>query len=86
MIGIARLGDTSDHGGTIITGSATFLANGLKGCIDGDLHSCPIRDHGVTAINGTANFTSNDKRGIKVGDRAGCGATITTGSPSISTD
>ena len=46
----ARLGDTSSHGGTIVTGAQRTLVDGKPAARMGDLHSCPIPFHGVTRI------------------------------------
>lgn len=78
---IVRLGDSSDHGGSMISATGKYILNGKIVCVSGDLHSCPIKGHGVSSVNGTANHTSNGKHVIKVGDSAGCGATIVSGSP-----
>lgn len=76
-----RLGDTSDHGGSMITATGLFIVNGKTQCVDGDIHDCPIRGHGKTPISSSNSATSNGKSISLVGDKAGCGATITTGSP-----
>ena len=46
----ARLGDTSSHGGTIITGALRTMVNGRPAARMGDMHVCPIPFHGVTPI------------------------------------
>lgn len=86
MAKIVRLGDTSDHGGVMISAGSTVLVNGIPMCVDQDMHRCPIKGHGVTPVTGTASFRSGDKRGVKTGDIAGCGAVINTGSENSSTD
>lgn len=80
MAKIVRLGDTSSHGGSMITATANFRVNGRVACVNGNLHTCPIRGHGVTPVTGTATFTSTGQRVVKTGDVAGCGAVITSGS------
>jgi len=77
----ARLGDTSSHGGTIITGSVTTFANGKPVARMGDMHVCPIAGHGVTSITTGSIDTATDGRpNARLGDIAGCGAVIVTGS------
>lgn len=83
---IVRLGDTSDHGGVMISAGSTVLVNGIQMCVDQDMHSCPIKNHGITPVTGTASYRSNGKHGVKTGDVTGCGAVITTGSEDSSTD
>lgn len=80
---VARLGDTSDHGGFIISVTTMFTtANGIKVARVGDLHFCPIRRHGITPIiNGSGNYRCEGKITAVIGSRCGCGAKIITGSP-----
>ena len=81
---VARLGDTSDHGGAIITATGNAMCNGIGIAIDGDLHDCPIPGHGITPIASNINdVTSNGKGIITTGAIAGCGAKIITGSPNV---
>ena len=77
----ARLGDTSSHGGTIVTGSLTTLVNGRPAARMGDMHVCPIPYHGVTPIiTGSLNTTTDGRPNARVGDVTGCGAVIVIGS------
>lgn len=80
---VARLGDTSSHGGTIITASSDIKANGIGVARDGDLHSCPIPTHGVTPLSSGSTTKVNGRSVIRVGDTAGCGAAIVSGSPDV---
>jgi uncharacterized Zn-binding protein involved in type VI secretion len=83
---LARLGEQSDHGGTIISASGNdILANGIAVAVEGDLHGCPIKGHGITPLISSSKNTSGGKGLIKAGDRAGCGAIITTGSLDVLT-
>ena len=83
---VARLGDTSSHGGVLITAGTQHLDAGPQVCRVGDLHSCPIPTHGVTAIvTGSPNFISQG-RSVARGDGGGgsvtgCGAVLIGGSP-----
>ncbi len=77
----ARLGDSSSHGGTIITGSLTTMVNGMPVARMGDMHACPIPYHGVTPIvTGSLRTTTDGRPNAGVGDVTGCGAVIVTGS------
>lgn len=82
MAAIARLGDTSNHGGSIISASPNVIVNGRGVARVGDSHSCPIRGHGVTAIVSTPLTTAraNGQQIACVGATTGCGATISSGS------
>jgi uncharacterized Zn-binding protein involved in type VI secretion len=85
MPAIARLGDTSNHGGTIITATSRFNVNGIVAAVNGDLHSCPIPGHGITPLSSSLTLKSNGQPVIQIGDLAGCGAAIITGSPNSNT-
>jgi len=74
---LIRLGDKSDHGGTMITAGAHFTNRGIHGCIDGDQHSCPIPHHGITRVTATSVKTkTNGKAILRSGDVADCGAVL----------
>jgi uncharacterized Zn-binding protein involved in type VI secretion len=79
---IVRINDPSDHGGYMITASGKAKNRGLNICVNGDLHVCPINGHGTTPVTATSGYTSSGgKKVVRVGDKAGCGATISSGSP-----
>jgi uncharacterized Zn-binding protein involved in type VI secretion len=83
---IARLGDTSDHGGYIASVSTTrTYCNGVLVARLGDMHSCPIPGHGVTQLvsSPVSTISAEGAQLAMVGARAGCGATINGGSPSV---
>jgi len=85
-ISLARLGEQSTHGGTIISASGNnIVANGIAVAVEGDYHRCPIEGHGDTQLISSSRNTSGGKGFIKAGDRAGCGAIITTGSMNVLT-
>lgn len=78
---VARLGDTSDHGGYIISASARFTCDGILAAHVGDLHVCPRRGHGVTPIvDGSLKVEGFNKYVACIGSSTGCGAIINTGS------
>lgn len=79
---IVRLGDTSSHGGFIITVySVSTVDNNLKMARVTDLHFCPRRGHGITPIvNGSGNFRAEGKIVAVRGSVCGCGAIMTMGS------
>lgn len=80
MAAIARKGDQSSHGGTIISGSSNTLTNGLPTAREGDMHSCPR--HPPSALTPITKTTKvNGRLVITVGATAGCGAVIISGSP-----
>ncbi len=77
--GVATIGTTSSHGGTMISSSGSHIqtAQGPV-CLVGDNHSCPISGHGVTPIvsGGTTKATANGKAVAVSGSVAGCGAVL----------
>lgn len=84
MPAIARVGDQTDHGGTIVSGSSDVTTNGIPTARIGDMHSCPISGHGSTPIvTGSGSVTANGIPVARVGDSTGCGATIVSGSPDV---
>lgn len=87
MTAVARLGDTSNHGGTIIQASSDVKVNGLGVARQGDNHSCPISGHGVTPLTAITTKTFvNGRLVITVGAVAGCGAHINQGSPNVNAE
>lgn len=79
---IARLGDTSTHGGTIISAGSQYRCDGILVARVGDFHSCPIPGHGITAITtGSNKVRSEGQLVAAIGSLTGCGAVINTGSP-----
>jgi len=76
---IAVLGDTSDHGGTLVTTNQDdrFSVVGIPVCANGCEHYCPIPGHGRTAVTAiTIKSFVNGKLIITRGARAECGAKI----------
>lgn len=86
MAAVARLGDTSTHGGVIISASANVKANGLGVARQGDMHQCPISGHGTTPLTAITTKTKNGQLLITVGATAGCGAVINKGSPNVNAE
>ena len=79
---IARLGDTSSHGGAIITSSQNVNANGQGVARQADTLLCPF--HGPQSLVGCSGTVKANGRGVvRVGDAAACGATIVSGSPNV---
>ncbi|TDR30677.1 PAAR domain-containing protein [Hydromonas duriensis] len=76
---VSRLGDTSDHGGTIITASPTFDVDGVHVARIGDILDCP--EHGQNPIISSLVTDSLDEGQplAHVGSKTACGATIVTG-------
>lgn len=76
---IAVVGDSSSHGGVIISSNqdGTLKACGIVVAVNGALHSCPIPYHGITQISAVIIKTyQNGKLVLTRGAMAGCGALI----------
>jgi uncharacterized Zn-binding protein involved in type VI secretion len=82
-----RMGDTTSHGGVIVTGAMRTFVNGRPLARLGDLHVCPIPGHGVNPIvTGSLNTLTEGRPNARVGDVTACGAVIVTGSPDTMTN
>jgi len=77
---VARIGDSSTHGGSIITSNqdGSVKAEGKEIAVEGALFSCPIEGHDVTSITSNLDndWTVNGKKVVLDGSVAGCGARI----------
>lgn len=72
---IIRLGDTSSHGGEIITAAVKTYAEGKRIARIGDILSCP--EHGDNEITeGSPNTFVEGKQVARDGDQASCGARL----------
>ena len=72
---VIRLGDTSDHGGAMITSAAKTYYNGILCCRIGDILDCPI--HGPNAIReGSAKQIVEGSPLARQGDHTECGAAL----------
>ena len=77
MRAVVRLGDSSSHGGTVITASSRVRVGGAPVARAGDLHSCPVPGHGITAItSGAARCNVEGSSVARDGDVVGCGAVL----------
>lgn len=75
MAKLARLNDTSDHGGNIITAAAKTYYNGRRVARIGDILNCPI--HGPNPIvEGSAKQIVEGAKVARHGDHTACGAAL----------
>ncbi len=86
MSQVIRLGDTSSHGGSMVSASGKFTVNGKVVCVNGDSHDCPIPFHGTTSVSSANSLTSGGQPVVRTGDSAGCGAVLSSGSPNTTTN
>ena len=76
---ISLLGDSSSHGGTIISSGqdGTLMVGGIAVAVNGALHRCGIPVHGITPITATTvKSFHNGKLILTAGAIAGCGAVV----------
>jgi len=86
----AKVGDTTNHGGTIAgPGAPTVLIGGMPAAVAGDTHVCVIPPppavlHPPTPFAvGSATVLIGGKPAIRVGDVCGCGAASVLGEPTV---
>ncbi|MDE2401507.1 MAG: PAAR domain-containing protein [Burkholderiales bacterium] len=71
------LGDTTDHGGTVVGASGVSDAHGRRIARVGDQVTCPKRDHGTSVIvSGDATMIIDGQPAARHGDKCACGATL----------
>lgn len=89
MPAAAKVGDVTNHGGTIIgPGEATVLIGGMPAAVAGDNHVCslPPNAHQPTASPfpmGSATVLIGGKPALRVGDTCICGAASAVGEPTV---
>lgn len=77
MRGVIRLGDTTTHGGAVITASSQTQIKGKPIARIGDLVSCPKKGHGINPIiEGEANFQDGGKAVALDGHKTACGCSL----------
>jgi len=75
---IVRLGDTSTHGGSVISSAANWRCEGALIARKGDRFDCPI--HGLNAISGgSSNWKCEGADIARDGDSTACGASLISG-------
>ncbi|WP_250500266.1 PAAR domain-containing protein [Caballeronia sp. GAWG1-5s-s] len=70
-----RYGDTTDHGGSVISASTTLVIGGRACALRGDRVRCP--EHGIVQIvEGDEGYTENGHPIAVHGCRTACGARL----------
>ncbi len=72
---IALLGDTSTHGGTIVTASSKMYVQDKKVARVTDILDCPIHGHSEI-LDGSPRFRCADQSVARSGSHTACGAII----------
>lgn len=75
--GLVLLGDSTSHGGKVISASSNITVDGKKAALIGDLVSCPIYGHGNNPIvEGAPHRTLNGRAVVVDGCKCLCGCTV----------
>jgi uncharacterized Zn-binding protein involved in type VI secretion len=78
---IARLGDSSSHGGAVVAAAAKWTCMGARIARRGDAFACPI--HGLQSIAaGSSKYVCEGAPIARHGDPVTCGATLIAGQSS----
>jgi uncharacterized Zn-binding protein involved in type VI secretion len=84
MFPAARKGDTTGHGGVIVTGSPSVTINGVPAALTGiSSATCKLHPCVQAVVVGSASVFINNVPAAHIGGTTSCGAPITTGSPDV---
>ena len=89
MPAAARVGDTTNHGGTIVgPGCPTVLIGGMPAAVAGDTHVCTIPPQSghltvSTFPSGSATVLLGGKPAVRTTDTCLCGAMAAVGAPTV---
>ncbi len=82
---VIRIGDPSNHGGTVISAQAKTELFGKPVAVLGDKVSCPIKGHGVCPIvEGDPTWLVGGKPVALEGHKTACGAALISTMPEMS--
>ncbi|WP_310601229.1 PAAR domain-containing protein [Desulfobulbus sp.] len=90
MAAAVRVGDISDHGGTVVgPGAPTVLIGGKPAAVAGDMHVCslPPSGHQPTVSPfpaGSATVLIGGMPALRTSDTCLCGAKAAVGEPTVS--
>jgi uncharacterized Zn-binding protein involved in type VI secretion len=79
---VIRLGDSTSHGGTVVSANARVSIEGKAVALVGDHVTCPINGHGPAVIVEDDQDWSIDGKAVTlVGHKTSCGATLIASMP-----
>lgn len=82
--GVIRQGDSTSHGGTVVSAAESFTIMGKPVARIGDKVSCPLPGHGSTVISeGDPNWIIDGKQVALEGHKTSCGATLVSSLPNL---
>lgn len=80
--GFVLLGDSTTHGGIVISATSTMIVDAKSVALVGDLVSCPLPGHGINAIiEGSPEWISDGKAIVVDGCRSACGCKVISSAP-----
>lgn len=84
MTHVIRLGDSTTHGGKVVSATANSSVNGIQIARLGDKVVCPIKGHGVTTIvEGDPNWLIDGIPVALEGHKTSCGASLISTLPTL---
>ncbi|GAA5216509.1 PAAR domain-containing protein [Corallincola platygyrae] len=89
MPSAARVGDSTNHGGTLVgPGNATVLIGGMPAAVMGDNHVCslPPNGHQPTVspfVMSSSTVLIGNIPAVRAGDTCLCGASVVVGDPTV---
>jgi len=88
MSAAARVGDLSNHGGSITgPGVATVTIGGQPAAVAGDMHTCPLGSNAHPPVSpfplGSTSVLIGGRAALRTSDACGCGATPAVGLPTV---
>ncbi|WUR11648.1 PAAR domain-containing protein [[Empedobacter] haloabium] len=88
MPNVIRLGDSTSHGGKVVSVSAThFKVGGIAVARVGDKCTCPIKGHdGCTIAEGNPRHKIGGVAVAYEGHKTSCGATLLASAPKFRSD
>jgi len=86
----ARLGDPTNHPGTIVgPGVPTVLIGGMPASVVGDAHAClfgtgtPAMHPPTVMAQGSSSVLIGGRPAVRLGDSSACGASVVAGAPTV---
>ncbi len=82
----ARVGDATNHGGTVTgPGVSNVLIGGMPAAVMGDMHVCGIYGHPPSSpfVIGSATVLIGGRPALRAMDVCGCGASVPVGCPTV---
>jgi len=84
MRGVIRLGDSTSHGGAVVSATSRFFIGGIEVARVGDSCSCPKKGHsGCTIAEGDPNWVIDGLAVALEGHLTTCGAALISTLPNL---